>query len=30
MAEADYRVALDADGTVDRTTTIQLRLAAAE
>jgi N-methylhydantoinase B len=30
MAEVDYRVALQADGTVDRATTAQLRLAAAE
>jgi len=30
MAENDYRVALQADGTVDRATTAQLRLAAAE
>ncbi len=30
MAEADYRVALGTDGTVDRATTAQLRLAAAE
>ena len=30
MAEIDYRVALGADGTVDRAATAQLRLAAAE
>jgi N-methylhydantoinase B len=30
MAETDYRVALAVDGTVDRATTVQLRLAAAE
>ncbi|HEX3885563.1 MAG TPA: hydantoinase B/oxoprolinase family protein [Stellaceae bacterium] len=30
MAETDYRVALGADGTVDRAMTAQLRLAAAE
>jgi N-methylhydantoinase B len=30
VAESDYRVALTADGTVDRMTTAQLRLAAAE